>query len=189
MQNQEINKQFYNDCVWPNALVHAVSYGTFFCIAAKMFPLLTVQWHQCDSEIWPLLHWWLATKIHLGQLCMSNMSYTHSWFITKTWEQHLETALMRTATNWKPMFYSAWLVSWLTVKHGDWNGLFLLDGLCVGETSVANVVTPGVFWEDVWKVQVSVQSLGHSLVQRQPLEVCEGRDIVNELINSMNILD
>lgn len=59
----------------------------------------------------------------------------------------------------------------LTVQHGDRDGLLLLDGLCVREASVADVVGPAVFRKDIGEVQVSVQSLGHPFVQREPMEV------------------
>lgn len=41
----------------------------------------------------------------------------------------------------------------------------------MGEASVADVVGPAVLWDNVGEVQVSVQGLGHSFVQRQLLEV------------------
>lgn len=39
------------------------------------------------------------------------------------------------------------------------------------EASVADVVGPAVFRKDIGEVQVSVQSLGHPFVQREPVEV------------------
>lgn len=59
----------------------------------------------------------------------------------------------------------------LTVQDLDGNGLFLLDGLCVREAGVADVVVPGILSEHVGEVKVSVQGLGHPPALRQPLEV------------------
>lgn len=44
----------------------------------------------------------------------------------------------------------------LTVEDLDDNGLFLLDGLCVGEAGIADVVVPGVLSENIREVQVTV---------------------------------
>lgn len=59
----------------------------------------------------------------------------------------------------------------LTVKDLDSDGLFLLDGLCVREASVAGVVVPGVLSADIRKVKVTVQGLGHPAALRQLLKV------------------
>ena len=59
----------------------------------------------------------------------------------------------------------------LTVEDFDSDGLFLLDGLCVWEAGVADVVVPGVLSEHIREVKVSVQGLGHPAALRQPLEV------------------
>lgn len=39
------------------------------------------------------------------------------------------------------------------------------------EASVASVVVPGIFSENVREVKVSIQGLGHSAALRKPLEV------------------
>lgn len=59
----------------------------------------------------------------------------------------------------------------LTLQDGDGDGLLLLNGLRVGEASVADVVGPAVLRHHVGKVQVSVSGLGHSFIQRQLLKV------------------
>ncbi len=64
----------------------------------------------------------------------------------------------------------------LTVEHTDADGLLLLDGLCVWEASVADVVAPGVLRLDVGEVEVSVQSLRHTPALRQTLEICADTD-------------
>lgn len=59
----------------------------------------------------------------------------------------------------------------LTVEDLDSDGLFLLDGLCVWEAGVADVVIPGILSEHIREVKVSVQGLGHPAALRQPLKV------------------
>lgn len=74
-------------------------------------------------------------------------------------------------------FYWKYLAFWtvsvliLTGEHCDRDGLFLLDGLCVQKTSIANVIAPSVFRENIGEVQVSVQGLGHTFIKLQLLEV------------------
>lgn len=64
-----------------------------------------------------------------------------------------------------------WLGLGLTLEDDDGDGLLLLNGLRVGEASVADVVRPAVLRHHVGKIQVSVSGLGHSFIQRQLLEV------------------
>lgn len=59
----------------------------------------------------------------------------------------------------------------LTAEDRDGDGLFLLDGLRVGEAGVADVVVTGILWEHVGEVEVSVEGLGHPAALRQLLEV------------------
>lgn len=59
----------------------------------------------------------------------------------------------------------------LTAEDRDGDGLLLLDGLRVGEAGVADVVVPGILWEHVGEVEVSVEGLGHPAALRQLLEV------------------
>lgn len=44
----------------------------------------------------------------------------------------------------------------LTVKDTDADGLLLLNGLCVGEACVTNVVASGIFHHYVGEVEVTV---------------------------------
>lgn len=59
----------------------------------------------------------------------------------------------------------------LTVEDLNGDGLFLLDGLCVWEAGVADVVVPRILSKYISEVEVSVQGLGHPAALRQPLEV------------------
>lgn len=59
----------------------------------------------------------------------------------------------------------------LTLQDRDGDGLLLLDGLSVGEASVADVVGPAVLRHHVGEIQVSISGLGHPFIQRQLLEV------------------
>lgn len=59
----------------------------------------------------------------------------------------------------------------LTVEDLDGDGLLLLDGLCVWEAGIADVVVPGILSEYIREVEVSVQGLGHPAALRQPLKV------------------
>jgi len=59
----------------------------------------------------------------------------------------------------------------LTVEDFDSDRLLLLDGLCVWEAGVADVVIPGVLSAYIREVQVTVKRLGHPLALRQPLKV------------------
>lgn len=59
----------------------------------------------------------------------------------------------------------------LTAEDRDGDGLFLLDGLRVGEAGVADVVVTGILWEHVGEVEVSVERLGHPAALGQLLEV------------------
>lgn len=59
----------------------------------------------------------------------------------------------------------------LTAEDRDGDGLFLLDGLRVGEAGVADVVVTGILWEHVGEVEIAVEGLGHPAALRQLLEV------------------
>lgn len=59
----------------------------------------------------------------------------------------------------------------LTVEDLDGDWLFLLDGLCVREAGVADVVVPWILSENIREVKVSIERLGHPAALRQPLEV------------------
>lgn len=63
----------------------------------------------------------------------------------------------------------------LTVKDTDADGLLLLNGLCVGEACVTNVVTSGIFQNHVGEVEVTVQALRDTVALWKPLEIwgCE----------------
>ena len=76
----------------------------------------------------------------------------------------------------------------LTVEDLDGDGLFLLDGLCVRETGVADVVVPRILSKHVGEVQVSVEGLGHPAALRQPLEVWNGQENWLLLGNGANSL-
>ena len=58
-----------------------------------------------------------------------------------------------------------------TVEDSDGDGLLLLDGLCVREARVADVVAPGVLLADVGEVEVPVEGLRNPAILWQPLEV------------------
>lgn len=59
----------------------------------------------------------------------------------------------------------------LTCEDFDGYGLFLLDGLRVWESCVADVVVPGILSKDIREVKVSVQGLRYSATLREPLKV------------------
>lgn len=67
----------------------------------------------------------------------------------------------------------------LTVEDLDSDRLFLLDGLCVREAGVADVVIPWILFKYIREVKVSVQGLWDSAALRQPLEIWKVKQIVN----------
>lgn len=59
----------------------------------------------------------------------------------------------------------------LTVEDTDSDGLLLLNGLCVGEACVTDVVSSGIFLHNVGEVKISIQTLRDTLVLRETLEI------------------
>lgn len=60
----------------------------------------------------------------------------------------------------------------LTVEDMDADGLLLLNGLCVGEACVTNVVISGIFHHHVGEIEVTVQALRDTAALWKPLEIC-----------------
>lgn len=112
------------------------------------------------GQLWTLRSWllWCSKAYCLFLLTLIENIYSCRWGYL----------ILSQMNELRPPSFSA---TWLTVKHGDWNGLLLLDSLSVREASVANVVRPAVFRKDIGEVQITIQSLGHPFVQREPMEV------------------
>ena len=54
----------------------------------------------------------------------------------------------------------------LTGLNFECEGVLLLDGLCIGEAGITAVVCVSILIYNVGKVQVSIQTHGHSLILR-----------------------
>lgn len=83
---------------------------------------------------------------------MQPHTHTHSWTLSVSVQTVLHTII-------------------LTCEDFDGYRLLLLDGLCVREAGVADIVIPRILPEDIGEVKVPVQGLRYSATLGKPLEV------------------